>query len=243
MFFDGYIDQLAILFNRAKSADEILADATLVAYYSMDCLSYSSRDSGPNQIDGISIGLSSDGGRIGQSYLFNTSSSYFQTTGLVLLGQSYRPFSFALWLRPIISVTNGGTILHVSQLSSGLGSCFQSIGLSSSGQIIARVPSATGTFENIGPVLRVDQWVHITITHSRSNGLCLYVNGNLYNQSIPFIYAASTVPMTVTLGQPLNGTVCDHGSIQSDFYQGQIDEFYIYSRELSQADITALANP
>ncbi|CAF4187464.1 unnamed protein product, partial [Rotaria magnacalcarata] len=58
----------------------------------MDCLSYSSWDSGPNQINGVTFGLSSgDGGRVGQSYLFNTSSSYFQITGLVLIGQSYNP--------------------------------------------------------------------------------------------------------------------------------------------------------
>ncbi|MCC7159854.1 MAG: hypothetical protein IT281_09970 [Ignavibacteria bacterium] len=101
-FFHGYIDQLAILFSRAKTATEILNDATLVGYYSMDCLSYSSLDSGPNQINGVAVGLSSgDGGRVGQSYLFNTSSSYFQVTGLVFLGQSYKSFSFAMWLRPV----------------------------------------------------------------------------------------------------------------------------------------------
>lgn len=243
-FFDGYIDQLTILFNRSKSADEILADATLVAYYSMDCLSYSSLDSGPNQINGVTAGLSSgDGGRIGQSYLFNTNSSYFQVTGLVLLGQSYQPFSFAMWLRPITSVTNGGTILHVSQLTNGLGWCVQFIGLNSLGHIVVRVPSAIGTIEVTGPVLAVGQWVHIVQTYSRFHGIYLYVNGNLYGQSDAFIYAADAVPMTVTLGQPLNGGNCDYGGIQSGYYRGEIDEFYIYSRELSQADVTALANP
>ncbi|CAF4132889.1 unnamed protein product, partial [Adineta steineri] len=121
-FFDGYIDQLEILFNRAKTSAEILDDATLVGYYSMDCLSYPSWDSGPNQITGVAVGLTSgDGGRIGQSYLFNTTSSYFQITGLVLLGQSYSPFSFAMWLRPILSVTSGGTILHISSNANGTG--------------------------------------------------------------------------------------------------------------------------
>ena len=102
------------VFNKSKSRDQILDDATLVAHYSMDCLSYSSRDSGPNQIDGTAVGLTSDGGRIRQSYLFNSAASYFQVEGLILLGQSYRSFSFALWLRPIVSVTNGSTILHAS---------------------------------------------------------------------------------------------------------------------------------
>ena len=210
----------------------------------MDCLSYSSLDSGPNQINGVAVGLSSgDGGRLGQSYLFNTTSSYFQVTGLVLLGQLYRSFSFAMWLRPILSVTNGGTILHVSQFVDGTGWCVQFMGLSSLGQIIVRVPSANGSIEIVGPVLIVDQWIHIVQTYSKQHGICLYVNGVLYKQTTPFIYAACGLPMAVTLGQPLNGGLCDAGGIRSGFYQGQIDEFYIYSRELSQTDVTALANP
>ncbi|CAF3740234.1 unnamed protein product [Rotaria socialis] len=243
-FFDGYIDQLEILFSVAKTATEILNDATLVGYYSMDCLSYSSLDSGPNQINGIAVGLSSgDGGRVGQSYLFNTNSSYFQVTGLVFLGQSYKSFSFALWLRPITSVTSGGTILHVSQTTTGTGWCVQFIGLSSLGQIVVNGYSSSGAVSVIGPVLTVGQWVHIVETYSQLHGVRLYVNGILYSQSSGFVYSSSGVPMTVTLGQCLSGTGCDHTGIQTGYYQGQIDEFYIYSRELAQADVTTLANP
>jgi hypothetical protein len=235
---------LAITFNTAKTAAQILADATLVAYYSMDCLSYPSWDSGPNQINGVASGLTSgDGGRVGQSYLFNSSSSYFQVTGLVLIGQSYSPFSFAMWLRPIAPVTNGGTILHLSQNTAGTGWCVQFMGLSSLGQIIAHGYSSSGMVQVTGPVLVINQWVHIVETYSQLHGLRLYVNGVLYGQSSVFAYAACGVPMTITLGQPLSGTGCDHSGILSGFYSGEIDEFYIYSRELSQADVTTLANP
>ncbi|CAF4356022.1 unnamed protein product, partial [Adineta steineri] len=221
-----------------------LHDATLVGYYSMDCLSYPSWDSGPNQIRGVAVGLTSgDGGRVGQSYLFNTTSSYFQITGLVLLGQSYSPFSFAMWLRPILSVTSGGTILHVSQNTNGTGWCVQFIGLSSEGQIVVHGYNASGIVQIIGPVLVVGQWVHIVETYSQVNGIRLYINGNLYGQSNAFVYAAFGAPMVVTLGQPLQGTLCNHTGIQSGNYRGEIDEFYIYSRELSQMDITTLANP
>lgn len=243
-YFHGYIDQLEILFGRAKTAAEILDDATLVGRYSMDCLSYSSWDSGPNQIHGITVGLSSgDGGRVGQSYLFNTSLSYFQVSDLILLGQSYSPYSFAMWLRPIISVTNGGTILHVSQQTDGTGWCVQCLGLDASGQIIANGYSSTGVVSITGPVLVVGYWIHIVETYSQTNGLRLYVNGVLYGQSSSYSYASSGTSMTVTLGQPLNGGYCARGGILSGLYEGQIDEFSIYSRELSQADITTLANP
>ncbi|CAF3933455.1 unnamed protein product, partial [Adineta steineri] len=243
-FFDGYIDQLEILFNRAKTSAEILDDATLVGYYSMDCLSYPSWDSGPNQITGVAIGLTSgDGGRIGQSYLFNTTSSYFQMTGLVLLGQSYSPFSFAMWLRPILSVTSGGTILHISSNANGTGWCIPFIGLSLQGQLLALGYNGSSTDQIIGPVLVVGQWVHIVETYSQLNGIRLYINGILYGQTNAYFYGASGVPMTATLGQPLKGTGCLHGGVQAGNYRGDIDEFYIYSRELSQTDITTLANP
>jgi len=241
-FFNGYIDQLAILFNTAKTATEILADATLVAYYTMDCLSFSSLDSGPNQINSAAVGLASSGGRVGQSYLFNSNSSYFQTTGLVLLGQSYSPYSFAMWLRPTTSITNGGTILHVSSNTTGSGWCVPYIGLSSTGQIVLNAYNGT-IITVIGPVLTLYQWVHIVETYSSTNGLRLYVNGVLSGQSSAFTYASFGAPMVATLGQSLTGNTCAHHGIVPGPYTGQIDEFYIYSRELSQADITALANP
>ena len=242
-FFNGYIDQLTILFNRAKTAAEILADATLVVYYSMDCLSYSSIDSGPNLINGLAVGLSSgDGGRVGQSYLFNSTSAYFQVTSLLLLGYSYSPFSFAMWLRPVGSVTNGGTILHVSSANDGTGWCLKLIGLNSLGQIIAAGYDGSTTPQVTGPVLTVGIWVHIAYTYSQTNGIRLYVNGALYGQTSAFIHAKPNAPLTVTLGQALNGGPCGQGTFVNGNYRGQIDEFGVYSRELSQSDVTALAN-
>lgn len=56
-YFDGNIDQLMILFNRSKTPIEILADATLAAYYSMDNVSRVGWDNGPNQMSGTTYGL------------------------------------------------------------------------------------------------------------------------------------------------------------------------------------------
>ena len=243
-FFNGYIDQLQILYSRAKSSAEILDDATLVARYSMDCISFPGWDSGPNQITATANALvSGDGGRVGQSFLFSNSAAYFQATGFILLGQAYRPFSFAVWVRPIISVTNGGTIVHLSSYTNGVGWCIPPLGLSSLGQIIATGWNGGAIVQVTGPVLIVGQWVHLVETYSQTNALRLYVNGVLYGQSSAFVYVPSGVPMTVILGQSLSGNACARGSVATGNFQGEIDEFYIYSRELSQADITALANP
>ncbi|CAF1572527.1 unnamed protein product, partial [Adineta steineri] len=245
-FYNGYIDQLKISFDRAKSAVEILNDATLVAYYSMDDPNNPGGDSGPNQMTGVAVEpIGSDQGRVGQSLLLYTNSSYIQITGLVLLGQSYSPFSFAVWIRPLISVTNGGTILHVSEYSNGQGWCVPFIGLSHSGEIVVQNYGSLGGVNAItGPVLMVGQWVHIVETYSNLNGLRLYVNGTLSGQVNPFTYAAHNGPVFVTLGQSLVGAIsCSNNKVYMNYYQGDIDELYIYSRELSQADITTLANP
>ena len=117
------------------------------------------------------------------------------------------------------------------------------IGFNSLGQIVANGYNSTGLISIVGPIINVDQWTHIVVTFKQTNGLRLYINGVLYAQSNPFVYAASGVPMTVTLGQALSGFNCSSGGIQSGYYRGQIDEFAIYSRELSQADITIMANP
>jgi hypothetical protein len=50
-YWTGYIDQVSYV-ARAKTAVEILTDATLVAYYSFDDGSF--YDSGPNKINGVS---------------------------------------------------------------------------------------------------------------------------------------------------------------------------------------------
>ena len=206
----------------------------------MDCLSYISWDSGPNQITGTSYGLSTgDGGRIGQSYLFNSTSSYFQATGFVLLGQSYRPYSFAMWLRPLM--TTSGTIVHISETDVGGGWCVQFIGFNSAGRIIINsITTGDALVQIIGPVLKIGEWVHIAQTYSETNGLRLYVNGVLYGQTSSFPYAARGGPVIMTLGQPLSGSSCASGSIQGGQYYGQIDEFYLFSRELSLVDVRSL---
>jgi hypothetical protein len=94
-----------------------------------------------------------------------------------------------------------------------------------------------------GPVLTVGQWVHIVQSYSSTNGLRLYVNGVFYGQSGGYSYGSYGAPMVITLGQSLSGNACAHSVLVPGYYQGEIDEFYIYSRELSQADVTTLANP
>ena len=95
------------------------------------------------------------------------------------------------------------------------GGCIPFIGLSSTGQIVL----------------------------NSYNGTVITVNGVFFGQSATFTYASSGLPMVATLGQSLSGNLCAHNSFVPGPYIGHIDEFYIFSRELSHTDITALANP
>jgi hypothetical protein len=120
----GHIDQLSIV-HRAKSASEVLDDATLVVYYSFDDPALPQLDFGPLGINGTAGANVSGGvpGRMNQGLLFpgTSSTSFFQMTGLRRMGIPNYPFSISLWLNPA-SVENG-TIMHLSSNPWGTGWC------------------------------------------------------------------------------------------------------------------------
>jgi hypothetical protein len=107
--YNGLIDKLTFVL-RAKTASELLDEATLVAYYPFDG---SFADLGPNQITNISNMSTTfdDNGRSQQALVIGaTGNSCFQTTGYYYLGQSNYSFSFSLW---IYLYSSSGTILTV----------------------------------------------------------------------------------------------------------------------------------
>jgi uncharacterized protein YcsI (UPF0317 family) len=104
--------------------------------------------------------------------------------------------------------------------------CIPFLGFSSSGQIVANVLTSSTTIV------------------SATNGLRLYINGySSVNVSNATNYWASGVQNYLTLGTVLSGTSCLAGSIQNTGqYIGAIDEFYLYSRELSASEVCQLAS-
>ncbi len=109
--FSGYLDQLMI-YTRAKTACEILNDATLVAYFSFDG---NYIDSGPNSLSITSSGASFTTGYINQGIYLSGSNSYLQVSGLVSLGRSNYSYSLAFWIYPIVK----GVLVHISSNSTG----------------------------------------------------------------------------------------------------------------------------
>ncbi|UJR28915.1 hypothetical protein I4U23_010133 [Adineta vaga] len=236
--WDGRIDQVAY-FARAKNATEILRDATLTLQYTFD---NTLLDNGPLGINGTGVNISySNTGRFNQSLSLSVNQSYVQGKNLILLGTKNQSYSLSVWIKP--SINTRGTIIHVSSQTNGLGWCMPMMGFTNTSSI--NVQSYNLTCISItGPTIPLNRWTHVTVTYSTSVGLRLYVNGTQYGTSTgPYFYSAANNPVTATLGSSLSGTSSCYacGIIKSQYY-GLIDEFHIYSRELSAVDVSKLAN-
>ncbi|CAF4081891.1 unnamed protein product, partial [Adineta steineri] len=140
----------------------------------------------------------------------------------------------SLWVQR--TSTGGGTLIHI--LSPNGGSwCLDFMGFSSSGQVVGA--TWDGGFEEVvGPILPTSVWVHVAITFSQTHGLRLYVNGSLIGSTGGIAYAASGASNTVILGSS-RGVSCAKSITPGTFY-GYLDEFRVYSRELSAREVSAL---
>jgi hypothetical protein len=240
-YFSGYIDNLSLV-TRAKSSSEILSDASLTAYYSFD-LPSPNNDNGLYGFNGSSSNTAVTSGRVNQAIRFSGSPSYFQAYGFYQFDYSMtssKSYSISMWINPV-SFTSSTLVQITKQLSTS--QCQNILGISAptsaAGQIIARfswVPVAV-----YGPFLTLNTWTHVSVTYSPADGMKLYVNGILFGSSGPFVSSASGVISTVIIGYNFGCSCCQ--SISSAAFQGSVDEVYIHSRELTQADVTALANP
>lgn len=233
LYFNGLVDELSFN-NRVKTPIEILDDATLTLYFPFD--NGSLYDKSPMRINGSVFGSTNVvPGRVGDGLQIGSyADSYFRASGLVLLGTSNQSYSMSIWINP--TVINRSIIIHVATKNDGLGWCIGMLGLNSSGHLIAT------SWDNVeisvaGPILTTNSWTHAAITYSISNGLRLYVNGTLSNSSGPFSYVASELQNYLFLGSCLNGTVCAGAAGQ---FVGAVDEFRLYSRELTNSDIWTL---
>ena len=237
--FDGLIDQLSFT-NRSKTSDEILHDATLTVYFSFD--HNSTYDQGPLRINGSLIGnVTFTAGRIGQALeIPNVNQSYIQVPGLVLLGTSNRSYSFSIWIQPYLQ--QQAAIVQAADILDTSGWYLPLLALTTTSQLVSY--SWDGQLVRVaGPVAPANDWTHVAVTYSLISGLHLYVNGTLIDASMPFSFLSSGTPIYLLLGNPDFGGVCSLTFDSCGPYVGAVDEFRLYSRELTPVDVVALANP
>ncbi len=232
--------------NRVKSACEVLEIATLVAHFTFDTGSFLA-DSGPNSLTATTQSTSSvSSGRYSQAIHFNGStSSYYQISDITAMGISNQAFSISLWIRPTSLL---GIVLHVSALSSGVNAyCLRFLGFTTNGVFVAQIFNGSGYPSVLDPAnsIAISVWSHIVQTWSSTNGLRLYINNVLVASRLnsATIFSSSSAPLYLTLANGLSGAIiCDSGPIDHSPYNGDMDDFRVYSRELSADDVCTLYN-
>ena len=238
--FNGLIDDVRLT-TRAKSAAEVLNDATLVAYFSFDG-PVLEQDMGPNQINSYLSNGAVVSGRVGRGLaLSGSSTSYLQAFGFFQLGQPNQAFTFAMWINP--SSTSGGALIHKTSYQNGSGGWIQTMmGLSNFNQISHFTNG--GTSQITGPMVPVSQWTHVIYSYSQANGQTMYVNGAQIGRTGSMSFSSSSYINVIdwlTFGyNPGGGT---QGPVAPIPFSGMIDEVYIYRREITASEAMALANP
>jgi hypothetical protein len=110
-YLSGIMDHLTVS-TRAKTACEILNDATLAAYFPFDG---SLTDAGPNFLTAISFGASITSGNVKQVVYLSGINSYVQISDLAGLERANYSFSIAFWMYPIVL----GVLVHVHTIFNG----------------------------------------------------------------------------------------------------------------------------
>ena len=243
-YYPGYIDHFQISY-RVKTPCEIYLNAILFCYFSFDLPSFLN-DSGPNYLNATNSNGISTTGRMNEGMQFSSSSSslsYVNISGVNVLNSSTNPFTISMWIKPS-NVSGGGTLLHLSTQSSGGGSCFVLWGFTSTGKFSINLISTSNstTSITIPNSFQINQWTNIVHVFDPSNGNYLYINGSLMFG--PTLSTRQAFGSFVFLGaSPGGASSCVSGSVSTGQFNGIIDEFYVFSRALTSADICRLANP
>jgi len=227
--------------NRTRSACEILEIATLVAHFTFDTGLFLN-DSGPNSLQPETLLISSNSsGRYSQAITFDGSnSSYYRISNFTALGTRNQPFSISLWLQPTFLK---GIVVHVSSSKNGSIWCMPFLGFVGNNTLQAQIWNGSSVVSVKDPTHSVvtSVWSFVVQTWSPTNGLRLYINKTLVALHLYRIYDASLLPNYIILGNALKGAgTCSTGGVNNSSYRGDMDDFRVYSRELSPDDVYTL---
>ncbi len=255
-WLNGLMDDIR-LYNRALSASEALTlyqsgqetiggnqagrgTDGLVGYWSLNASDVSGSSatdaSGKGRTLTLFNGPAAATGRFGQALSFNGSTQYASTSNAFSeIGVSNQAYTVSAWVK-IAQGKTQGDIIHTSSLSNGSGWCLAPLKIN--GSKIETTSWSSGDVTISGnTTLKADAWYFLAATWSASGGLRAYVNGNLDASTTQNTYTASGVSNYIFLGGHGGGCASDRG-----YFTGTIDEPRVYSRALSQTELTALYN-
>jgi hypothetical protein len=108
--------------------------------------------------------------------------------------------------------------------------------------LVAVRPSVEGLSQvhlQIQPSLPVAEWTHLTVTWSAA-ALVVYLNGQAIAKTPREPWAPAPGAGPVSLGEIPNAYIGRSLSAEDDYFAGSIDDFRIYDRALTQAEVVAL---
>lgn len=209
-----------IISDGIRSNCEIMNVATLASRFSFDNLTNPLDDLGANNVLVNASGYQLVDGVKGDKAIFlnSSSSNFFRASGFRFLSFNYSSLSIALWLQP--------TLRQGIIVDSSLG--YSPLAFTSNGSLIAQIGSYSIVF--VRPIELAPVWTHIVMTWSFTNGLELYVN----TQPVGNVAAPITTSGT--------GATANMFMLGSGSFVGAIDDWCIYSRELSTVDVCNIFN-
>lgn len=167
--------------------------------------------------------------------------SCFDLGAAVPLAFGATAFSVAAWIKPrvySIALSDGGNpkplwfVDHFRYSATSVGQGW-GVGTDDVSGVELKIFDATGTYyETQANGVPSGVWVHVAGVYTVTE-LDVYVSGTLQ----------SSTPTSATPGKDpdAHGWLGCRGGIES-FFDGQLDDLRVYSRALTQAEITALAN-
>jgi hypothetical protein len=151
-------------------------------------------------------------------------------------GTTDSPFSFSYWIKPQSVAQGVGVFGKYSSVSIRE----YSVQFAFNNLRIKLEDSINGGQISLGSTqpLTVNVWHHIVMTYDGSgndSGLTIYVNGSIPGQSTASL--GTYVAMSNTAADFTIGVVA-----QSNFYEGNMDEFSVFNVELTAAQVLAIYN-
>ena len=184
--FYGLIDRLSITYF-VKNVSDILYEATTLCYYTFNTDDIDV-GTGPNSIRARSQHVYRFIAMNRSSILFNTTDSYFQTSGFTLLDSNDYNYSFAFWLRLIIpnsTMQNSAiAVLQLTSLITGLSSGSYTCVISmhvypNNGTIGYFFPRMYEVVNVNNSLVKNDTWVHLGVAFASPDTYLFYQNGEL----------------------------------------------------------------